>query len=120
MFKWGRRMNQVTDKQTLQKELQNEQFLLFKHSLTCPISAAAFREYEAFMKENPDFPSAWLAVQDARALSDYVQDMANIKHESPQAILFVHGRPKWFASHRSITFRSICEAVEKNKQTSME
>ncbi|WP_462411288.1 bacillithiol system redox-active protein YtxJ [Neobacillus sp. Marseille-QA0830] len=86
-------------------------FFLLKHSLTCPISQAAYNEYEKFSNENENVPAYYLAVQDARPLSNEIADKFAIKHESPQAILFSNGEPKWNASHWKITNRSLSTAV---------
>ncbi len=94
---------------------QDEEFFLLKHSLTCPISKAAFEEYEKFADENQNVPAYYLAVQDSRPLSNEVAEKFQIKHESPQAILFENGKPHWNASHWKITKQSLESALSKNK-----
>lgn len=89
----------------------NEKLLLIKHSLTCPISGNAFEEYENFTKEN-DFPTYYLYVQEARPLSNYIAEKYEVKHESPQALLFENGKVKWHASHWDITKSSLKQAFE--------
>lgn len=92
--------------------LTNEnKFFLLKHSLTCPISLAAYKEYEKFAAENQGVNTYYLAVQDARPLSNEIAEIFQIKHESPQAILFAGGEPKWNASHWKITNRSLGNAL---------
>ncbi|MEH7385705.1 bacillithiol system redox-active protein YtxJ, partial [Bacillus sp. JJ1521] len=71
--------------QVLEKE---NKFILIKHSLTCPISKAAFDEYEQFVAENVNVPTYYLYVQEARELSNHIAEQFGIKHESPQALLF--------------------------------
>lgn len=87
-------------------------FLLIKHSLTCPISANAFEEYEKFT-EKSDFPTFYLYVQEARPLSNYIAETYGVKHESPQALVFADGNVKWHTSHWNITEKSLQEALEK-------
>ncbi|MBT2656962.1 bacillithiol system redox-active protein YtxJ [Bacillus sp. ISL-18] len=87
------------------------EFYLLKHSLTCPISLAAYKEYEKFAGSNHDIPTYFLAVQDSRPLSNEIAERFEIKHESPQAILFSEGKPRWNASHWKITSRSLTEAA---------
>ena len=82
-----------------------EPVVLFKHSLTCPISAAAYRQ----MLEVAS-PVALVVVQRARELSREIAARTGIRHESPQAIIFRHGRAVWNASHYAIT----AEAVERS------
>ncbi|MDN3018200.1 bacillithiol system redox-active protein YtxJ [Paenibacillus sp. BSR1-1] len=96
----------------LQKE---SKFYLLKHSLTCPISHAAYKEYEKYADENQEIPTYFLAVQDSRPLSNDIAEKFQIKHESPQAILFSNGEAKWNASHWKITNRSLANAMNENK-----
>lgn len=97
-------------------ELINEdgKFYFLKHSLTCPISQAAYKEFEQFAQENQEIPAYYLAVQDSRPLSNEIAERFEIKHESPQAFLFANGKPLWNASHWKITKRSLANASTEN------
>ncbi|MEH7106366.1 bacillithiol system redox-active protein YtxJ [Bacillus sp. JJ1764] len=90
---------------------KEDTFYLLKHSLTCPISHAAYQEYEKFSKEHQELPTYYLAVQDSKPLSNEIAENFQIKHESPQAILFTKGQPSWNASHWKITNKSLTAAV---------
>ncbi|MCP3762457.1 bacillithiol system redox-active protein YtxJ [Domibacillus sp. A3M-37] len=82
----------------------NEPFFLLKHSTTCPISAAAYDEYQSFMEDPAsDKKGVYLAVQEARELSNHIAQVTNIRHESPQVIYFKEGKPDWNESHWKIT-----------------
>ena len=49
---------------------QEDRFFLLKHSLTCPISHAAYQGVSKNMpREDQSVPAYYLAVQDARPLS---------------------------------------------------
>jgi bacillithiol system protein YtxJ len=93
---------------------KEEKFLFLKHSLTCPISQAAYQEYEKYAEENQGVPTYFLAVQDSRPLSNEIAEKFDIKHESPQAILFSNGQPLWNASHWKITKRSLASSIAEN------
>lgn len=86
-------------------------FLLFKHSPTCPLSAAAFAEYEAWVRARPEGATGWIEVLEQRALARAVAERTGIRHESPQAILLESGRATWSASHAAITAASLGQAV---------
>lgn len=86
-------------------------FLLFKHSLVCPTSAAAFRECVAFAAANPAVPTAWLDVIASRPLARRAADLTGVTHESPQVILQRGGRVVWHASHHEITRKSLADRV---------
>jgi bacillithiol system protein YtxJ len=89
---------------------KEETFFLLKHSLTCPVSHAAYQEYQKYASEHQDVPTYFLAVQESRPLSNEIAEKFEIKHESPQAILFSNGEPQWNASHWKITNRSLVGA----------
>jgi bacillithiol system protein YtxJ len=90
-------------------------FMLLKHSATCPISLSAYAEYEKFYQDHPNFKSFYLTVQDARPLSNYIAEKYHIKHESPQAILFVNKDVAWHASHRQITNSTLRKVIEEKQ-----
>lgn len=87
--------------------------ILFKHSLTCPISTAAFREYERYLGSvAPDTVEYTLIeIQNARDVSQAVTDRSGVKHESPQALLVRNGEVVWHASHWDITEKTLIQAV---------
>ncbi|WP_226680462.1 bacillithiol system redox-active protein YtxJ [Sutcliffiella horikoshii] len=91
---------------------ENGTFLFFKNSTTCPISHAAFEEFENFVAEQNQVPCFYLNVQEARSLSNYIAETFDIKHESPQALLFKNGKVAWNASHWKITYSSLQENVK--------
>lgn len=91
---------------------ENNAFLFFKNSTTCPISHAAYEEFEKFAADNDDIPLYYLHVQEARALSNHIAEAYSVKHESPQALLFKDGKVVWNASHWRITYSSLQENVK--------
>lgn len=96
-------LTKKTTIESFQKLLEEKQdFFFMKHSSTCPISAAAFEEFQKFHYER-DMDGYYLVVQDHRKLSDYISEQFDIKHESPQAFYFENGAPKWNDSHQNIT-----------------
>jgi bacillithiol system protein YtxJ len=102
----------IETEQQFNELLQEDEFLFFKHSLTCPVSGAAFEEYQTFIGERSGLKTAYLAVQEAQPLSKYVAETFDIKHQSPQAILFKNGQPVWNDSHWRITTESLADAVK--------
>ena len=80
--------------------------LLFKHSLTCPLSTTAWRVYRSFL-EGRDAGDpvlyAYLEVQNARDVSNEVARRTGVRHESPQALLLKGGECLWSASHGDIS-----------------
>lgn len=87
---------------------------VLKHSITCPISQAAYSEYEKFSNEHPEQNCYFLTVQDARPVSEYIAEHYHIKHESPQAIIFNNGDVNWHASHWKITNSALNSVLKDN------
>ncbi len=88
--------------------------VVFKHSLTCPVSSAALREYERFLEQRADDDGvtyALIEIQKHRDLSKEVAQRSGVRHESPQALLFQGGDVTWNASHWSITADALSAAV---------
>ena len=82
--------------------------VIFKHSLTCPISASAYDRMSEF-----DGEVALLEVQRARDLSNEIEEKLKVQHESPQVIVLRNGEVVWNASHFKITSEAVAEAVRK-------
>lgn len=82
--------------------------VIFKHSTTCPISAAAYDEMEQFKGE-----VALVDVQRAQELSKEIENKTGIRHESPQVIVLGKGKVVWNASHWKVTAGAVAEAVER-------
>jgi bacillithiol system protein YtxJ len=88
--------------------------LFFKHSLTCPVSTAAWQAYLEFLEGQPAEERVLytlIEIQKAREISREVETRTGLKHESPQALLVRDGKVVWSASHWDITAESIAQAV---------
>lgn len=89
--------------------------ILFKHSLTCPVSTAGFREFEKYVDGLGDDAGgifALIQIQNQRPLSNRVAEVTGVKHESPQAVIMEAGKVLWHASHWDLTVKSIGTAFE--------
>jgi monothiol bacilliredoxin len=93
-------------------ESHSRPILLFKHSLTCPISTRALDELRSYLDNaDPRVGYNLITVQTARAVSNETASRLHINHESPQAILVRNGRELWNASHRDITALALEQAI---------
>ena len=79
--------------------------LLFKHSTTCPISAAAYRRVTDYLEEaGEDAPPCYLVkVIESRPVSNAIAEYLGVRHQSPQTILVHRGEACWDASHGTVT-----------------
>jgi len=103
----------VADAKSLEELLArsyDEPVIIFKHSTTCPISAAAYRE----MSKVKD-AVALVVVQRSRDVSLEVETRTGIEHESPQAIILRNGVAVWNASHWSITSDAVEQAFQEHQ-----
>ena len=94
---------------------------LFKHSLTCPISDAAWSEFKRFAEGPAEDGSAEFAVieiQKARPVSAAVAERTQVRHASPQALLLSGGRAIWTGSHWDITTAALTSAHESAPEPS--
>ena len=80
-------------------EQSNEKpVVLFKHSLTCPISAGVYQEISG-----ADADVNIVVMQNARSVSTAIAERTGVRHESPQAIVLKNGKPVYHASHYDVT-----------------
>jgi len=88
-------------------------FLVFKHSTTCPISAEAHREFQAWCEgvAQGGLSVYWVRVIEERPLSQRIAADTGVPHQSPQAILVRDGKVAWHGSHWAITRDSLAAAV---------
>ncbi len=100
-----------TNEQLEQAIEANPTCILFKHSLTCPISQSAFEEFQAYREEHAEVPAFYLYVQDARDVSNRIAERFGVRHESPQVLYIQDGKAVWHDSHWKITQQSLQEHI---------
>jgi bacillithiol system protein YtxJ len=82
--------------------------ILFKHSLTCPLSATAYREMEQL-----DDEVHLVVVQRAPAVSREVESKTGVRHESPQVIVLRNGKAVWTTSHWNVKADAVAATVKE-------
>jgi bacillithiol system protein YtxJ len=106
----GNRFLSLADRDALDILLDDSKVrpvVIFKHSTSCPISAAAYREMEKYEGE-----VSLVVVQTARDVSRELATITGIRHESPQVIVLKDGKAVWNASHFQIKAGAVAEAIE--------
>ncbi len=94
----------------LQKS-QEETVFILKHSSTCPVSAHAKREVDAFLREHP--AQVYLVVvQTERPASNAIAERLGIKHESPQVLCLRNGAVQAVYNHHQITVDALEKALQ--------
>lgn len=100
------RITDVESFEELATRSQDVPVVVFKHSTTCPISAAAYGEMSRF-----DGEVALVVVQGARILSQEIEQKTGVAHESPQVLVLRNGKVVWNASHWKVKAEAVEQAV---------
>ena len=100
---------QITD---LAQASHEQPVLIFKHSTTCSISAAAKSKIERQWADSGlSLPIYYLDLLRFRPLSAQIAEQFNIRHESPQLLLIQGGECRYDASHMGIRLNEVKAAV---------
>lgn len=104
-----RRIEHVSELDGLLNGADGQPVWIFKHSLTCPVSAAAWMEFQSFAAGQPEGGAVYalVEVQRARQVCNEVALRTGVRHQSPQAILLRNGAVAWHASHWAIDAASL-------------
>ena len=108
----GNKFFKIDNKETLDKlvtDSRTKPIVIFKHSNSCGISSAAYREMEKL-----EAPVNLLEVQSARDISRELAAMTGIRHETPQVIVLKDGKAVWDASHFDVKAGAVRAALESN------
>ncbi len=96
------KINSPEELENLFQKSADAPVILFKHSVTCPISANVFDEVSEV-----DAEINLVVMQESRNISTLIAEKTGIRHESPQAIILRDGKPVYHASHYDITKEDI-------------
>jgi len=102
----------IEELDTVFRESSQQAVVVYKHSSTCPVAAAA-RERMASGIENGVLtaPVYEVVVQEARDVSDEIAERIGVKHESPQVIVLKDGEAVYNESHGAIEPEAVAEQV---------
>ena len=104
---------QVRQRQDFERLLERSKtnpVLIFKHSTQCSASDQVYEELNQFVESAGDVTCGLVLVIESRDVSNAIASELSIRHESPQAIVIKDGKPKWNASHWSITADALTQA----------
>lgn len=109
----------LLDQQAYEEILQDSgPVLIFKFSPWCPVSHYAEAEAKAFLAGAEGFVCGTVDVIKERPLARGIAEWTGIRHESPQALLFVQGKVVWHESHAEVNRESLAAAIQKHMQAS--
>ena len=110
-MKW-RELSSVDQINDLIESSNSNPVVIFKHSTRCSISAMVLNRLERKWKESA-VEFYFLDLIQNREVSNEVERIFNISHESPQAILLINGKPAYDASHTGIDFDDIISITSR-------
>lgn len=108
----GQSFFKIDNRETLDKLITDSKakpVVIFKHSNSCGISSAAYREMEKLEGQ-----VNLLEVQSARDVSRELATITGIRHETPQVIVFRDGKAVWNASHFDVKAGAVLKALESH------
>lgn len=109
-----RKIQKIETLEGLENVLKEEKSIILKNSSRCPISSSAKMKYEEYaLKCDKNINFYIIDVIFCRNISDELSVRTGIRHESPQAIILVDGKPVWNKSHYDINLISLEEALSK-------
>lgn len=95
------------------EELKNKNgnFIIFKHSVTCPTSSTAKREVEKYKSRSDSLEVVTIIVQDNPSLKMQISELYGVKHESPQILVIKNKECIDNFSHFDITEENIKKSI---------
>lgn len=98
--------------QKVLKESKDKPVILFKHSNSCPQSADAHDKIKKLEREGAIKESMYiLIVQNAREISDLVEEDLGVTHETPQVIVIRDEKAAYHASHDDIDPEKLTDEI---------
>ena len=108
----GNKFSKLSNREALESVISNsyqQPIVVFKHSNSCPLSSAAYRELEKLEAE-----VSMIVVQTAREVSQELAEITGVGHETPQVIILRNGSAVWDASHFDVKATAVLVALQAN------
>lgn len=106
-------LTQAEQLTAIAQESHERPVLIFKHSTSCSISAAAKGKIERQWADSglADTPIYYLDLLRFRPISAQIAEQFGIRHESPQLLLIQAGECRYDASHMGIRLSDVKAAA---------
>ena len=95
----------------IKEESNRNPVLIFKHSTTCSISHMALSRMERNWNDHLGVKPYYLDLLAFKPISNKIETVFGIEHESPQVLLIRNGECVYDASHMAISFAGLQQAV---------
>jgi bacillithiol system protein YtxJ len=104
-MEWIKLTSEVGINDLIEKSKERPQ-VIFKHSTRCSISSVALQRMER-AKQPADLDFYYLDLIANRSLSNKVEEIFNVAHESPQVLVIKDGKCVYDDSHMGISMDDI-------------
>lgn len=99
------------------EESEERPVLVYKHSVSCPISGYAWHEVQNCLEPGDDAPACYrVTVQYHPDLSRDIALMLDVIHHTPQIIIVRNGKARYVASHWQIRKQTLQRALMEGAQ----
>ena len=95
----------------IKEESNRGPVLIFKHSTSCSISHMALSRMERNWNDHLGVKPYYLDLLAYKPISNKIETVFGVEHESPQVLLIRNGECIYDASHMAISFAGLQQAV---------
>ena len=95
----------------IKEESNKSPVLIFKHSTSCSISHMALSRMERNWNDHLGVKPYYLDLLAYKPISNKIETVFGVEHESPQVLLIRNGECVYDASHMAISFAGLQQAV---------
>lgn len=105
-------LTSIEQLEEIKDESESQTILIYKHSTRCSISSMALNRLEREWSEGlGEIKSYFLDLIAYRQVSNAIEEIFGVYHESPQVIMIKNGKAVYDASHMAIS----AEILKKHK-----
>lgn len=104
---WQHIQSELFLNQIIFEESKNNPVLLFKHSNRCSVSFFAKKMFEQNWNSEIPVKLYLIDVVVERPISNKIEELLKVVHESPQVLLLKDGKCIYHSSHNSIDAKTI-------------
>ncbi len=105
-------LNDINQLDQIEKESFEKPVAIFKHSISCGLSAMARYQLERDWDfEGEDFSFYYLDLINYRAVSNEIAERYGVVHQSPQIIILKDGKTIYNTSHHKISVSDLKQGL---------
>jgi bacillithiol system protein YtxJ len=92
-------------------ESSSKPVVIFKHSTRCSVSRMALKQFESEFEASIKTENYFLDLLNHRDISNQIENIFNIEHQSPQLLLIKNGVCTYHVSHSDIDALALKEVI---------